>query len=212
MQRALPKARFVNDSEDRPRNRDHLYKKGGPKPPGSGRKKGTPNKRSRELSEAILAACNNLGLDLKGYGGTTGFFMRVGIKSPSTLANLAGRLLPLKIQAKVSHGVDLSRFSEEEIAQFRRLLMKGQVPLLQDMQEVTDVIDTELSPESGQYVAKLGKLSEEVDDEDKDDDGPQDRCTSIRSPCRTSVGLAHPRVRAAPARKDSDDHGLARLH
>src|SRR3974390_1058809 len=84
------------------------FKKGVRRHPAAGRKKGQQNRVTREIREAVLAAGNNLGLDLKGYGGLTGYFMRVGIKSPSTLAQIAGRLLPRKVEPKINHGLDLS--------------------------------------------------------------------------------------------------------
>ncbi len=148
------------------------FKKGVPRHPAAGRKKGQPNRVTREIREAILAACNNLGFDLKGYGGLTGFFMRVGIKSPNTLAHLAGKLLSLKVEPKIEQGVDLSKLTDEEIIELHRLLAKGQIPLLQDPAESMmdgDMIDAELSPKNDEYIVRLHKLCNELDDEPKGD-------------------------------------------
>ncbi len=98
--------------------------------------------------------------------------MRVGIKSPNTLAHLIGKLLPLKVDPKIEQGVDLSKLTDEEIIELQRLLAKGQIPLLQDPAESMmdgEMIDAELSPKNGEYMTRLHKLCNEVDDEPKPD-------------------------------------------
>ena len=116
-----------------------------------GRPKGSKNKTSREIREAILAACENLGLDLHGWGGTTGFFMRVGMTSPNTLANIASKLLPMKIEEQVHTGVDLSKYTAEELVTLHRLLAKGEIALLQDPRKAFDDVDRQLSPQNKHY-------------------------------------------------------------
>ena len=78
-----------------------------------GRKPGTPNKLTRELREAILAAAEHVGLDGKGFGGLTGYFTRLALKNPTSFGSLLGRLLPMQeVTPPVQHTLDLSKLDD----------------------------------------------------------------------------------------------------
>lgn len=69
------------------------------KPPnaGKGRKAGTPNKTTKLLKEAILAAAEVRGSDGKGKDGLTGYCLWLARKQPKSFAALLGRVLPMQI-------------------------------------------------------------------------------------------------------------------
>jgi hypothetical protein len=83
------------------------------------------------------------------------------------LANIAAKLLPLKIETRVSHGVDLSKYTTEELKVFQRLMLKAQVPLLDEGTGPViegEVIDRALSPDSKEYLLRkeiLARAAEE---------------------------------------------------
>lgn len=62
-----------------------------------GRAKGTPNKATRELKEAILQAAVDVGEDEKGSGGLTGYLRRVAKEDVKAFAGLLGKVLPLQV-------------------------------------------------------------------------------------------------------------------
>ncbi len=62
-----------------------------------GRAKGTPNKATRELKEAILQAAVDVGEDENGAGGLTGYLRRVAKEDVKAFAGLLGKVLPLQV-------------------------------------------------------------------------------------------------------------------
>lgn len=66
--------------------------KGSEKTPGSGRKKGTPNKATGLLKEMILQA-----LDLQ-EGGGVAYLTRQAENNPTAFMTLLGKVLPTQIQ------------------------------------------------------------------------------------------------------------------
>ena len=90
-----------------------------------GRLPGTPNKFSRDVREAMLAAANKLGADNKGRGGLQGFFMRVGLKHPQTLAMQLGRIPVISKEPQTLW--DLRRLSDDELRQLEGLMMKIEI-------------------------------------------------------------------------------------
>lgn len=66
------------------------FKKGEPRPPNAGRKKGTPNKASADLRAAILAA-----LDAAGGGQ---YLAEQAQKNPTAFLALLGKTLPKDIK------------------------------------------------------------------------------------------------------------------
>jgi hypothetical protein len=71
--------------------------KGTPKT--GGRKKGTPNKISSALKEAILEAAENAGKRLKpdAESGTVAYMEQIAIQEPATFCSLLGKVLPMTI-------------------------------------------------------------------------------------------------------------------
>ncbi len=66
-------------------------KPGAPKT--GGRQRGTPNKFTRDLKAAILAAAEEAG----GEGGTTAYLVRQAIDNPGPFMTLLGKVLPMQL-------------------------------------------------------------------------------------------------------------------
>ena len=69
----------------------------GGKRPGSGRKKGVPNKLNTLLKDEILQAAGDIGEDGAGEGGLRGYLRHVAKTEPKSYASLIGRVLPLQV-------------------------------------------------------------------------------------------------------------------
>jgi hypothetical protein len=69
------------------------------KPPnaGKGRVKGTPNKTTALLKEAIIHAAEAVGNNNKGRGQLVGYLKYLAWNEPKSFASLLGRVLPLQI-------------------------------------------------------------------------------------------------------------------
>lgn len=69
------------------------------KPPnaGNGRPKGTVNKTTKVLREAILQAAEAVGQDGKGKGGLEGYLRRVAEEDVKAFSALLGKVLPLQV-------------------------------------------------------------------------------------------------------------------
>jgi len=65
--------------------------------PGPGRPKGSPNKTTVALKEAILLAAEQTGQDGKGKGGLTGYLVNLAKTEPKAFSSLLGRVLPLQV-------------------------------------------------------------------------------------------------------------------
>ncbi len=76
---------------------------------GMGRKKGSQNKTTTALKEAILAAAEGHGEDDAGTGGLTGYLRKVAREDIKAFASLLGRVLPLDVQGSVGITVVLER-------------------------------------------------------------------------------------------------------
>lgn len=66
-------------------------------PVSPGRGKGTPNKTTKTLKEAILLAAKEVGEDGGGKGGLTGYLRRVAKEDVKAFAGLLGKVLPLQV-------------------------------------------------------------------------------------------------------------------
>lgn len=62
-----------------------------------GRTKGTPNKTTAMLKEAILGAATNTGSDGKGKDGLMGYCGFLAKEEPKAFAALLGKVLPMQI-------------------------------------------------------------------------------------------------------------------
>ena len=69
------------------------------KPPnaGKGRRKGTPNKTTATLKEAILLAAEETGFDGQGQEGLKGYLKRVAAEDVKAFSALLGKVLPLQL-------------------------------------------------------------------------------------------------------------------
>ena len=64
---------------------------------GPGRPKGSPNKTTALLKEAILAAAEQVGSDGSGKGKLTGYCVFLAKNEPKAFAALLGRVLPMQL-------------------------------------------------------------------------------------------------------------------
>jgi len=67
----------------------------------AGRKKGVPNRLTREIKEAIIAACEQHGSDGKGTGGLQGYFEMLAKEERKSMAMLLRAVMPLQVNATV---------------------------------------------------------------------------------------------------------------
>jgi hypothetical protein len=67
----------------------------------AGRKKGTPNKLTREVKDAIVGAAEELGSDGKGKGGLQGYMKFLVREEPKTFGMLIRAVIPTQINATV---------------------------------------------------------------------------------------------------------------
>lgn len=81
-------------TRDRPQNRNLIRPAKGTRLPGAGRKKGTPNKFTRDLKEAIIQAANKANA-----GGLEAYLIEVAKNDPRTFVQLLGKILPLQLEA-----------------------------------------------------------------------------------------------------------------
>lgn len=83
-----------------------------------GRTKGTPNKTSGLLREAILQAAELVGEDGKGKGKTVGYLKRLAVDEPKAFAGLLGRVLPLQVTGEDGGPVvvEIKRFASDQPA------------------------------------------------------------------------------------------------
>ena len=73
--------------------------KGSPKV--AGRVKGTPNKTTALLKEAIMLAAEQAGYDKRGKDGVTGYCRYLATDEPKAFAVLLGKVLPMQVEATV---------------------------------------------------------------------------------------------------------------
>mgnify|MGYP001140226800 CR=1 FL=1 len=70
----------------------------------TGRKKGTPNKTTALLKDAILLAAEKTGQDGKGKGGLIGYCRFLAANEPKAFAQLMGKVLPTQIEGTGTNG------------------------------------------------------------------------------------------------------------
>jgi len=62
-----------------------------------GRQKGSLNKTTQALKDAILLAAGKVGEDEKGKGGLIGYLTYLAKEEPKAFASLLGRVLPMQM-------------------------------------------------------------------------------------------------------------------
>ena len=65
---------------------------------GPGRPKGSPNKVTRDIRQAVLDAAAEVGENGEGSGGLKGFIKRLALEKPEAVATLLGKILPTQAQ------------------------------------------------------------------------------------------------------------------
>lgn len=137
-----------------------------------GRPKGSKNKFTRDLKEAIVAAAENLGMNNLGYGGVTGFVMRVGIKHPTALMAALARIADMDEQTEAPEfSIDMDKLTQEELGFLERIAAKAGKHSLPPPSNTADDIDAQLTPsivEDAAYEVVLAEVMGTSDDEDKD--------------------------------------------
>lgn len=85
--------------------------KGRPKPSNSGRKKGTPNKNTKLLKDAILAASELAGIEVcgkkSGVDGSVEYLKFLAVNHPPAFAGLLGKVLPTQITGDPDNPVSI---------------------------------------------------------------------------------------------------------
>lgn len=74
-----------------------VVKNAAPPNAGKGRVKGTPNKTTALLKEAIIKAAEAVGEDGNGKGALTGYCTFLAKAEPKAFAGLLGKVLPMQI-------------------------------------------------------------------------------------------------------------------
>lgn len=62
-----------------------------------GRQKGTPNKTTALLKDAIMKAAEAAGEDMEGAGGVVGYCTFLAKSEPKAFAQLLGKVLPMQL-------------------------------------------------------------------------------------------------------------------
>lgn len=75
-----------------------LFQKGQPRAPGAGRRKGTGNKMTTAVKEAVVTAMTLYGEDGKGKKGMIGFFLKLCADRPELMVRLAEKILPIEVK------------------------------------------------------------------------------------------------------------------
>jgi hypothetical protein len=84
-----------------------MPKIGEEKGPTPGRKKGSVNKTTALLKDAIIKASELAGEDGKGKGKTVGYLKKLAVDHPPAFAQLLGKVLPMQIQGAGKDGAHL---------------------------------------------------------------------------------------------------------
>lgn len=83
----------------------------------TGRAKGTPNKTTALLKDAILKAAQEVGNDGKGKDGLIGYLRLVAVHEISAFASLLGKVLPMQVTGADGGALEVTfRTVYEEVA------------------------------------------------------------------------------------------------
>lgn len=82
---------------------------------GPGRPKGSPNKTTATLKEAILKAAEAVGHDGKGKDGLTGYLKHVASTDVKAFSGLLGKVLPMQVTGEDGGAVvvEIHRFAHK---------------------------------------------------------------------------------------------------
>jgi hypothetical protein len=85
-----------------------------------GRKAGVPNFITREVKEAIIAACNKHGADGEGLGGLEGYMFKLCEEFPSVMGGLLRAIMPTQITVERKERPEPYKSYEEMCAELER--------------------------------------------------------------------------------------------
>lgn len=80
----------------------------------TGRKKGTPNKATALLKDAILKAAEAVGEDGEGKAGLVGYLKRVAKEDVKAFSTLLGKVLPLQVTGADDGPLKVVIYAEDE--------------------------------------------------------------------------------------------------
>lgn len=83
--------------------------------PGPGRPKGSPNRTTALLKDAIIKAAEAAGEDMNGKGGLTGYCTFLATNEPKAFAQLLGKVLPMQVTGESGGPVvlEIVRFADQ---------------------------------------------------------------------------------------------------
>jgi hypothetical protein len=88
-------------SESRiPRTPKGTFVKGTPRPPNTGRARGTRNRTTTLLKDAILTAATLVGQDGKGRDGLVGYLKMLAVRERAVYARLLEKVLPMQVSVE----------------------------------------------------------------------------------------------------------------
>lgn len=80
----------------------------------TGRQKGTPNKTTALLKDAIIRAAEAVGEDTKGAGGLVGYLKRLAKEDVKAFSSLLGKVLPLQVTGADDGPVQIVVYAEDQ--------------------------------------------------------------------------------------------------
>jgi hypothetical protein len=87
--------------------------------PGPGRPKGSPNRITKALKDAIILAAEEAGYDGQGQDGLVGYLKHVADTDVKAFCGLLGRVLPMQVPGDDDGAITvvIQRFAEEQHVQ-----------------------------------------------------------------------------------------------
>lgn len=98
------------------KGKTHLFKKG-ERVEGAGRKKGSRNKTTKLLKEAIIMAAECEGRDGHGKQGLVGFLRALSRREPAVFGRLMEKLLPYQLTGKDGSPMQMEHTTKEQIVE-----------------------------------------------------------------------------------------------
>lgn len=109
----------------------HKFKKGHEKM--GGREKGTKNKTTVLLKEALILAAECEGLDRKGKHGLVGFLRQLSRREPAVFGRLLEKLLPYQLTGKDGSPLQVVHSTKEQLVERMKERNLPLPPSLMDM-------------------------------------------------------------------------------
>jgi hypothetical protein len=144
-----------------------------------GRAKGTPNKTTTLLKDAIIEASVRLGRDGKGKDGTVGYLMWLGRNEPAVYGRMLEKILPMQLEVKdTTKKTYTAEEAKAELEERGLPVPQSLADLVIQVHEQRDDRDepqddsefNELAPDTPEVYAEDDDRDEdEQDDEDSDD-------------------------------------------